>query len=82
VRGDEDPNPALALDSSFLDERLKLSEAPGIVLDPLARTAATPARLIGDPRRIYLDFLIRQSQRAKYVASVCEGAMLLAAAAM
>ncbi len=40
------------------------------------------ARLIGDPRRTYLDFLIRQSQRARYVASVCEGAMLLAAAGL
>jgi cyclohexyl-isocyanide hydratase len=40
------------------------------------------ARLIGDPSRTYLDFLIRQSQRAKYVASVCEGAMLLAAAGL
>ncbi len=40
------------------------------------------ARLIGDPRRTYLDFLIRQSRRAKYVASVCEGAMLLAAAGL
>ena len=40
------------------------------------------ARLIGDPRRTYLDFLIRQSRQAKYVASVCEGAMLLAAAGL
>lgn len=39
-------------------------------------------RLIGDPRRTYLDFLIRQSRQAKYVASVCEGAMLLAAAGL
>jgi transcriptional regulator GlxA family with amidase domain len=37
------------------------------------------ARLTGDPRHTYLDFLIRQSQQAKYVASVREGAMLLAA---
>jgi len=35
-------------------------------------------RLMGDT--VFLDFLRRQSARAKYVASVCEGAMLLAAA--
>jgi transcriptional regulator GlxA family with amidase domain len=40
------------------------------------------ARLISDPRRTYLDFLIQQSQQARYVASVCEGAMLLAAAGL
>ena len=40
------------------------------------------ARLISDPSRTYLDFLIRQSRQAKYVASVCEGAMLLAAAGL
>jgi len=36
VRGDEDPDPALALDGGLLHERLKLSEAVGVVLDPLA----------------------------------------------
>jgi transcriptional regulator GlxA family with amidase domain len=40
------------------------------------------ARLMGDPERVYLDFLIRQSVHARYVASVCEGAMLLAAAGL
>ena len=40
------------------------------------------ARLMGDPRRIYLDFLVRQSATARYVASVCEGALLLAAAGL
>src|SRR6266853_1417548 len=50
------------------------------------------ARLMSDPCRTYLDFLIRQSQqldllfrqgqRAGYVASVCEGALLLAAAGL
>lgn len=40
------------------------------------------ARLIGDPRRVYLDFLVRQSIHARYVASVCEGALLLAAAGL
>jgi len=37
---------------------------------------------MGDPRRTYLDFLIRQSRNARYVASVCEGALLLAAAGL
>ncbi|HEY8013302.1 MAG: DJ-1/PfpI family protein [Dongiales bacterium] len=40
------------------------------------------ARESGDPKRTYLDFLIRQSVHARYVASVCEGAMLLAAAGL
>jgi transcriptional regulator GlxA family with amidase domain len=40
------------------------------------------ARESGDPDRTYLDFLIRQSVHARYVASVCEGAMLLAAAGL
>ena len=39
-------------------------------------------RLMGDPKRVYLDFLIRQSAHARYVASVCEGALLLAAAGL
>lgn len=39
-------------------------------------------RIINDPRRTYLDFLIRQAAGAKYVCSVCEGAMLLAAAGL
>jgi cyclohexyl-isocyanide hydratase len=32
--------------------------------------------------RTYLDFLLRQSATARYVASVCEGALLLAAAGL
>jgi cyclohexyl-isocyanide hydratase len=39
-------------------------------------------KLMGDPKRVYLDFLIRQSEHARYVASVCEGALLLAAAGL
>lgn len=37
-------------------------------------------RLMTDPRRRYLDFLIKQSRGARIVASVCEGALLLAQA--
>src|ERR1700679_2397761 len=40
------------------------------------------ARVMGDPSRSYLDFIIRQAQHARYVCSVCEGALLLAAAGL
>jgi len=40
------------------------------------------ARLMGDPKRTYLDFLIEQSAGAQFVTSVCEGALLLAAAGL
>ncbi len=40
------------------------------------------AKLMGDRKRSFLDFLIRQSKHARYVASVCEGALLLAAAGL
>jgi cyclohexyl-isocyanide hydratase len=37
---------------------------------------------MGDPRRTYPDFLIRQAAQTPLVASVCEGALLLAAAGL
>lgn len=40
------------------------------------------ARLMGDPARTYLDFLIQKAERATYVCSVCDGALLLAAAGL
>ena len=40
------------------------------------------AALMSDPGRTYLDFLISQSAQAKWTASVCEGALLLAAAGL
>lgn len=43
---------------------------------------AALVRLMEDPRRTYLDFLIRQAARTPIVASVCEGALLLAAAGL
>ncbi|MDQ3741201.1 MAG: DJ-1/PfpI family protein [Actinomycetota bacterium] len=46
---------------------------------------ASLARLIGDPKRTYLDFLVAQADAigaAGYVCSVCEGALLLAAAGL
>jgi len=41
---------------------------------------AALATLMGDPT--YLGFLVRQSATARYVAAVCEGALLLAAAGL
>jgi transcriptional regulator GlxA family with amidase domain len=40
------------------------------------------ARIIGDPDSTYLRFLVDQSQTARFMCSVCEGAMLLAAAGL
>ncbi len=39
-------------------------------------------KIMNDPRRTYLDFLTSRSQKAQYVVSVCEGAMLLAKAGL
>jgi transcriptional regulator GlxA family with amidase domain len=39
-------------------------------------------RLIDDPKRTYLDYLCTVSAGARYVTSVCEGALLLAAAGL
>jgi transcriptional regulator GlxA family with amidase domain len=40
------------------------------------------ATLMNGASRAYLDFLLRQAANARYVASVCEGALLLAAAGL
>jgi cyclohexyl-isocyanide hydratase len=40
------------------------------------------AALMYDPKRTYLNFLIQQGEKARIVASVCEGALLLAAAGL
>jgi cyclohexyl-isocyanide hydratase len=39
-------------------------------------------KLMHDPKRTYLDFLITRAANAKYVTSVCEGALLLAQAGL
>ena len=39
-------------------------------------------KLMNDPQRTYLNFLVKQAKGAKYVCSVCEGALLLAAAGL
>ena len=40
------------------------------------------AAIINDPRRTYIHFLTTQAAGAKYMCSVCEGAMLLAASGL
>jgi transcriptional regulator GlxA family with amidase domain len=40
------------------------------------------AGIIEDPARTYLDFLVKQAGRARMMCSVCDGAMLLAAAGL
>ncbi|WP_334185696.1 DJ-1/PfpI family protein [Novosphingobium sp.] len=44
--------------------------------------SASLERIIGDPDRTYLDFLIAQAQMSTWVCSVCTGALLLAAAGL
>src|SRR5689334_9598542 len=39
-------------------------------------------KLMSGPDRTFLDFLIARSQNARFVCSVCEGALLLAAAGL
>jgi transcriptional regulator GlxA family with amidase domain len=43
---------------------------------------AALARLIDDPKRTFLDFLAAQATRVRMMCSVCDGAMLLAAAGL
>lgn len=45
--------------------------------DPVALT-----EIINDPHRTYVQFLTRQAAGAKYMCSVCEGAMLFAASGL
>lgn len=54
-------------------------------LDVLWVPGGDPAalkELMGDPARTYLDFLVTRSKKARFVCSVCEGAMLLAKAGL
>ncbi|MDB5691975.1 MAG: transcriptional regulator [Alphaproteobacteria bacterium] len=43
---------------------------------------ASLSRIIHDHERTFLDFLVRQAAVSRYVCSVCEGALLLAAAGL
>jgi len=66
----------IGAEMAFADApRLDVLWVPGG--DPSALDA-----LMHDPARVYLDFLIGASKHARYVASVCEGALLLAAAGL
>ena len=68
--------PVLQVTCSFADaEDFDVLWTPGGNPDALAD-------LMEDPRRVYLDFLIRQARTATWVTSVCEGALLLAAAGL
>jgi cyclohexyl-isocyanide hydratase len=54
-------------------------------LDVLWVPGGDPAalkKLMNDPARAYLNFLITRSQNARFVTSVCEGALLLAKAGL
>ena len=55
-------------------EQFDILWTPGGDPDALAKLMKKPSE--------YLDFLVRQSKRARIVASVCEGALLLAAAGL
>ncbi len=67
---------AFEVTKSFADARdYDAIWVPGGDLDALAT-------IIDDPKRTYLNFLIAQAARTPMVCSVCEGAMLLAAAGL
>lgn len=77
----ETPGPIVCDGGLILHATTAFDEAP------LAEVLWTPG---GHPRALarlmanstYLEFLVRQSKTARYVASVCEGALLLAAAGL
>lgn len=66
-----------------IEAGVSFADAPkfDILWTPGGESAAL-AEVMGDPRRVFLDFLIRQSADAVYVCSVCDGALLLAAAGL
>jgi transcriptional regulator GlxA family with amidase domain len=66
----------LQVDKSFADAPL------GEVLWTPGGAPKALVRLMNDRDRTFLKFLVKQSQNARYVASVCEGALLLAAAGL
>ena len=67
----------------ILDVDTTFADAPaGDVLWTPGGDPKALVRLMNDPDRTFLDFLVKQSRGARYVASVCEGALLLAAAGL
>jgi|ERR1051325_6648318 cyclohexyl-isocyanide hydratase len=70
-------------DGMVLKPHKRFDEVPK--LDVLWVPGGDPSALteiMNDSRRIYLDFLVSRAAGAQWVASVCEGAMLLAAAGL
>lgn len=66
-----------------IQARCSFAEAPAF--DVLWTPGGNPPalqRILAEPKHTYLDFLRRQAAGARYVASVCEGALLLAAAGL
>src|SRR4030088_1286398 len=63
----------------FVDKAFSEASPSDVLWVPGGDPDALAAQM-SDPSRIYLDFLISQSARSKWTASVCEGALLLAAA--
>lgn len=71
--------------NSGLVLRVETGFADAPACEVLWTPGGDPAALfaqMNQPSRAYLDFLVRQSSGARYVASVCEGALLLAAAGL
>ena len=70
-------------DGLMLKPHKVFSEVPR--LDVLWVPGGDPSalkKLMNDPARTYLDFLITRSRKARFVCSVCEGALLLAQAGL
>jgi cyclohexyl-isocyanide hydratase len=77
--------PGLVTSNSGVAIEVKTGFAGAGKFDVLWTPGGAPdalSRLMNDKRRTYLDFLVRQAEGARYVCSVCEGALLLAAAGL
>jgi len=79
----EDCEPVVSRSGVVLTPQKTFDEVPE--LDVLWVPGGDPAalnKIMGDPKSKYLDFLKTRSAKARYVTSVCEGAMLLAQAGL
>jgi transcriptional regulator GlxA family with amidase domain len=77
--------PGLIKCNGGMEIRAPHSFAEAGAFDVLWTPGGAPPALVGiidDPKHTYLNFLRRQAAGARYVASVCEGALLLAAAGL
>jgi len=79
----ETPGPIPTRSGLTIHADVAFADAPkfDVLWTPGGDPAALSTLMYG-PSRVYLDFLIRQSKDATYVCSVCEGALLLAAAGL